>query len=388
MTTVNNETLLREAYIYNPDTFYDKGQEAKDQGSILFQFIRSLRPGMDMASIMCPTFVIRPISFLEFLAIYTQPNQTLLNASYQPDPEKRIIDMTVWILATLTVTPQNGFAGIKPYNPVLGEQFHCSWEHDDSSVTELHSEQVSHHPPISALEFRNRKHGIHYVSTGEFKAKFRGNYVDSCVEGLHILHLESIGESYQIVWPTLVARGIMWGNARIEHGSNLSITCDKTGYKAVINFDYSDHKLLGHIFKGKERVIKIEGELTGTVHTKDERTKEKKIILDVSTQKREKYVVADITKQSENFSRRIWHPVTYALKTGDLDKAAKYKTEIEEHQRKLAKARKEKQETWIPKLFFDTNQRTDTGVPVYSFREGSTENISTIEEQVENLDLD
>jgi len=388
MTTPDIESLQRESHIYNPETFYDKGTEGKDAGSVLFQFIRSLRPGMDMASIMCPTFVIRPISFLEFLAIYTQPNQTLINAASQKDPEKRMLDLTTWILATLTVTPQNGFAGIKPYNPVLGEQFHCNWEHEDSSVTELHSEQVSHHPPITALEFRNKKHGIHYVSTGEFKAKFRGNYVDSCVEGLHVLHLENIGESYEIVWPTLVARGIMWGNARIEHGSNLTITCASTGYKALINFDHSDHKLSGHIFKGKDKVLKIEGELTGVIQTKDERTKEKRVLLDVSTQKREKYVVEDISKQAENASRRVWHPVTYALKTGDLDKAAKFKTEIEEHQRKLAKQRKENQETWIPKLFIDTNQRTDTGVPVFSFREGSTDSLNGIEEAVENLDLD
>jgi len=387
MTTIDADTLKKESHIYNPDTFYEKGQEGKDAGSVLFQFIRSLRPGMDMASIMCPTFVIRPISFLEFLAIYTQPNSSLVNAATEKDPEKRLLDIVNWILATLTITPQNGFAGIKPYNPVLGEQFHCSWEHEDSSLTELHSEQVSHHPPIAALELKNKKHGIHYKSTGEFKAKFRGNYVDSWVEGQHILRLENIDESYDIVWPTMVARGIMWGNARIEHGSNLTIACEKTGYKAVINFDHSDHKLQGHIYKGKEKIIKVEGELTNQVHLKYEKTKEKKVLLDVSSQKREKYVVEDVTKQSENSSRRVWHTVTYALKTGDLDKAAKNKTEIEEYQRKLAKSRKENQEVWTPKLFVETNQKTDTGVTVYSYKEGSSPDTG-LEEAVENLDLD
>lgn len=75
---MNLETLEKEQYIYNPDTFFDKGQESKDVGSILFQFIRSLRIGMDMSSIMCPMFVIRPISFLEFLSMYIQPCQSLL----------------------------------------------------------------------------------------------------------------------------------------------------------------------------------------------------------------------------------------------------------------------------------------------------------------------
>jgi len=325
---------------------------------------------------------------LEFLAIYTQPSQALIRAVTQQDPVKRMVEVTTWILATLTVTPQNGFAGIKPYNPVLGEQFKCSWEHEDGSYTHLVSEQVSHHPPVTALEFRNKNHGIHYTSTGEFKAKFRGNYVDSCVEGLHILNFETLGESYEIVWPTLVARGIVWGNARIEHGANLTVTCTKTGLKSVVNFDHSDHKLAGHIYNGKDKIIKIDGVLTGQIIAKDEKTKEKQVLIDAPTYKRLKYIVEDITTQPENASRRVWHTVTYALKTGDLDNAAKYKTEIEEYQRKLARERKENQETWVPRLFVDTNQKSDTGVPIFAFREGSTEELDNVEEGVANLDLD
>jgi len=370
MIAPDNTQLEKEAHIYDPKSFFDKGEEGKDSGSVLFQFIKSLKPGMDMTSIMCPTFVIRPISFLEFLTIYTQPSASLLHTSEESDVEKRMIDVAVWVISTLTITPQNGFAGIKPYNPILGEEFHCHWEHDDGSFTQLHAEQVSHHPPITALNFRNDKHGIRYVSTGEFKAKFRGNYVDSAVEGNHILELQKYDEAYEVTWPTMVARGILWGNARIEHGSNLVIYCAKTGYKTQINFDKSDHKLSGHVFKKKDKIFKIEGELTDKIYIMEEKNKaSRRVLIDTTTQKREKYVVQDILSQSECESRRVWHSVTYALKTGDLDRAAKNKTEIEEHQRRLAKARKEKSETWVPKLFVDTNQRTSTNVPVFTFRE-------------------
>lgn len=406
MTSVDGTQLAKEAHIYDPKTFFDKGEEGKDAGSVLFQFIKSLKPGMDMTSIMCPTFVIRPISFLEFLTIYTQPNSSLLHATSETDAEKRMIDIAIWVLSTLTITPQNGFAGIKPYNPILGEEFHCHWEHDDGSITQLHAEQVSHHPPITAINFRNEKHGIRYISTGEFKAKFRGNYVDSAVEGNHVLELQKFDEAYEVTWPTMVARGILWGNARIEHGSNLIIYCAKTGYKTQINFDKSDHKLTGHIFKNKDKIFKVEGELTDKIYLIDEKNKNnKKVIIDHATQKREKYIVPEITTQSECESRRVWHSVTYALKIGDLDRAAKNKTEIEEHQRKLAKARKEKGETWVPKLFVDTNQRTTTNVPVFTFREdgdrsfhmvrqdsssnfNNSDETKEVEEGVSQIDLD
>jgi len=357
------------------------------QNTILFKFIKSLRPGMDMASIMMPTFVLRPISFLEFLAIYTQPNQTLLDAANEEDAKKRMINVATWALSTLTLTPQNGFAGIKPYNPILGEQFHCHWEHDDGTKSVLRAEQVSHHPPITAFEIRNKEKGIRYESTGEFKAKFRGNYIDSCVEGQHQLHLEKFGETYTISWATMVARGLVWGNARIEHGGNLIISCEKSGLKAAINFDHSDHKLSGEITEGKTKLYKIEGCLTGAITIREEKAKEKKNLIESgATAKREKYVVEDILKQEEHHSRRVWHTVTHAIKTNEVDKVAKNKAEIEDYQRALAKTRKEKNELWSPQLFVDTNQKSDTGVPVYAAK-AEIESQGT-EPVTPSLDLD
>ncbi|KAL0478923.1 hypothetical protein AKO1_007806 [Acrasis kona] len=370
MTTTNVAQLAQESYIYDPNTFFDKGSENKDSGSILFQFIKSLKPGMDMTQIMCPMFCIRPISFLEFLVVYTQPNKNLIQASKIADPEQRMVNIMAWVIATLTLTPQSGFAGIKPYNPILGEEFHCKFQHDDGSATVYNVEQVSHHPPITALNFINEQNNIRYISTGEFKAKFRGNYADSAVEGNHILELTSLGEAYEITWPNVVAKGILWGSAHVEHGGNLVIYCANTGYKAQVNFDHSNHKLEGHIYKEKTKVLKVAGELTGKITTQPEHDKKNKtVILDATAGiTREKYIVPELTQQSEIESRRVWHPVTFAIKTGDSDRAAKNKIEIEENQRRIARARKESGQVFIPKLFVDSNQKTSTHVPVYSFK--------------------
>ena len=50
-----------------------------------------------------------------------------------------------------------------------------------------------------------------------------------------------------------------------------------------------------------------------------------------------------------------------------------------------AKERKENQQTWVPKLFMDSNQKTDTGTPIFELKEGTTEEI---EESIEALELD
>jgi len=246
------------------------------------------------------------------------------------------------------------------------------------------------------------------VSTGEFKSKFRGNYIDSCVDGLHVMTLKNHGdETYEITWPTMVARGILWGSARIEHGSNLVVYCAKTGYKSQISFDKSDHKMDGYIYKGqKEKVFHIKGNLQDKIYVTDERSGEKKVFIDCEHVKREKYIVPEITKQSENESRRVWHNVTYSLKKHDYDRAAKCKTEIEEFQRKLAKQRKENNDQWKPRIFSDTKQKTANNVPIFTWdQEGyeqqvvnganagtssssGNEGTGEIEQGVNDLDLD
>ena len=63
------------------------------------------------------------------------------------NPEQRFLTILRWMLATLRTTPKKGIMAAKPYNPVLGEEFHCCWQHKDSFSTFL-AEQVSHHPPV------------------------------------------------------------------------------------------------------------------------------------------------------------------------------------------------------------------------------------------------
>ena len=64
----------------------------------------------------------------------------------------------------------------KPYNPILGELFRCCWKHPNGSTTFYIAEQVSHHPPISALYVTNRKDGFTLSATILAKSKFYGTH--------------------------------------------------------------------------------------------------------------------------------------------------------------------------------------------------------------------
>jgi hypothetical protein len=86
----------------------------------------------------------------------------------------------------------------KPYNPIIGEQFNCSWVHKDSK-TNFFSEQVSHHPPISVSHLLNTEKNLRASFSIECQSKFCGNSVDNSIIGkfeLEILNLSGISISH------------------------------------------------------------------------------------------------------------------------------------------------------------------------------------------------
>jgi len=63
----------------------------------------------------------------------------------------------------------------KPYNPVIGEFFRCSWDFDNDTKAYYVCEQVSHHPPSSAFTYINPTKKILMYGIVSPKAKFLGN---------------------------------------------------------------------------------------------------------------------------------------------------------------------------------------------------------------------
>lgn len=116
----------------------------------------------------------------------------------------------------------------KPYNPVLGEFFRCRWEYPDKTKGIFVSEQVSHHPPISAYYYASPENNI--VVTGEIqpKSRFLGNSAVTFMNGWsNIEFTNRPGELYEISLPNIYARGILFGTMILELGDTAQIKCEK-----------------------------------------------------------------------------------------------------------------------------------------------------------------
>ena len=101
----------------------------------------------------------------------------------------------------------------KPYNPILGEIFRCSYTYQDGSLGYYIAEQVSHHPPISAFYYASPANKLEIFGELKPKSKFLGNSVMNEMGGFnHIVLLDRPEDGeYDISMPNMYARGILFG---------------------------------------------------------------------------------------------------------------------------------------------------------------------------------
>lgn len=97
------------------------------------------------------------------------------------------------------------------------------------------SEQVSHHPPISAYYYSLPELGIFVTGEAHPKAKFLGNSAATVMKGYsRIVFSELNNETYEITNPNVYARGILcmfnWQNSIFIITNNCALCSRKNDY--------------------------------------------------------------------------------------------------------------------------------------------------------------
>jgi hypothetical protein len=313
---------------------------------------------------------------------------TLNRAGDYEDPLLRLLVVVTWYFSRYHIAGATD-VGKKPYNPILGEQFFCKWEDDAGESLALISEQVSHHPPITAEYYYSTRERISNNSHYRLKTKFSGMTVKANVEGSNVTTVFSRnGETYVSTFPSFLVRGFFTGTPFFDQVGEATVTCEQTGLQAVIDFKDkpwfrgSYHDISGHVHRLSDKTVlgKLSGNwrkkiffqptgahkpenLSGplTRSGKDPRglksvlTSKDNIELFSCEETPHKPVIKSPEEQGDLESQKIWKNVTKALMAWDFLGANSFKSEIEENQRKLARERHETGEEWVPK-FFKWNQ--------------------------------
>ena len=329
----------------------------EENKSLVWMLLKQIKPGMDLSKVVLPTFILEPRSFLDKLSDYYYHADLLTKAALEKNAFKRIKIIVKWYLSGFYKKPK----GLKkPYNPIIGEIFRCKWEHNDGSSTFYIAEQVSHHPPISAIAVINRKAGFTVHGSILAKSKFYGNSLSAILDGYLTITLLDLGEEYVVTLPYAHCKGILYGKMTMEFGGKVKIKCKKTGYAAEMEFKLKGmfggvlNEISGRILLGKRVLGMLSGTWDQSVHLTDlnKGTVEEfwSVNKETKASRLQRFIV-DPSLQREFESACLWKHVAAAIKNRDQVVATEQKTILEDHQRQEAKLRKEAGEVWVPKFF-------------------------------------
>ncbi|XP_041040791.1 oxysterol-binding protein-related protein 10-like isoform X1 [Carcharodon carcharias] len=359
-----------------------------DQRSVILHLLSQLKLGMDLTRVVLPTFILEKRSLLEMYANFMAHADMFVSITAGTTAEERIISFVEYYL-TAFHEGRKGAVAKKPYNPIIGETFHCSWDVPKDKVkanrangtltmgkdqpktqqaiessedpTECYkvrfaAEQVSHHPPVSGFycECKERKICVNaHVWT---KSKFMGMSIGVTMAGEGVLFLGEHDEDYVFTLPCAYARSILtvpW----VELGGKVSINCAKSGYSAAVTFHTKPfyggkvHRVTAEVKHNPTNTIvcKAQGEWNGTLEFTYSNGEAK--VIDTTKLPVIRKKIRPIKKQGLFESRRLWELVTNALQAGNINAATENKHILEERQRAEERQRTATNTLWKPKFF-------------------------------------
>ncbi|XP_012676271.1 oxysterol-binding protein-related protein 2 isoform X2 [Clupea harengus] len=214
--------------------------------------------GMELSKIPMPIIFNEPLSFLQRLSEYMEHTYLIHKACTLSDSIDRM--QLVAAFAVSAVASQWDRTG-KPFNPLLGETYELVREDEGYRLI---SEQVSHHPPISAFHAQSLNQDFEFHGSIYPKLKFWGKSVEAEPKGTMTLELLKHREVYTWTNPFCCVHNVILGKLWIEQYGTVEIVNHSTGDKCILNFKPCGmfgkelHKVEGHIqdkSKKKRRML-------------------------------------------------------------------------------------------------------------------------------------
>ncbi|XP_042265622.1 oxysterol-binding protein-related protein 2-like [Thunnus albacares] len=219
--------------------------------------------GLELSKITMPIVFNEPLSFLQRITEYMEHTYLINRACSLSDSIERM--QAIAAFAVSAVASQWDRTG-KPFNPLLGETYELTREDQGFRLV---SEQVSHHPPVSAFHAESLVGDFVFHGSIYPKLKFWGKSVEAEPKGTITLELLKHNEAYTWSNPYCCVHNIILGKLWIEQYGTVEIVNHSTGDKCVLNFKPCGmfgkelHKVEGYIQdKSKKKLSVIYGKWT------------------------------------------------------------------------------------------------------------------------------
>ncbi|CAB4396805.1 unnamed protein product [Rhizophagus irregularis] len=207
--------------------------------------------GKDLSKITLPVYFNEPTSMLQRMAEDMEYSELLDSASRQQNSAERILYVAAFAMSNYSSTVGRI---AKPFNPLLGETY--EYVRPDKAFRYI-SEQVSHHPPISACYCESPNYD--FFAEVDVKSKFWGKSFEILPQGVSHVNLKVLNDYWPKSLPdtlkkpanengevfiehyswkkvTTCVNNLIVGTPWIDHYGDMIITNHLTGDKCVLTF--------------------------------------------------------------------------------------------------------------------------------------------------------
>ncbi|MBA0881588.1 hypothetical protein Goshw_019077 [Gossypium schwendimanii] len=199
-----------------------KQEERESYWKMMHKYI-----GSDVTSMVTlPVLIFEPMTMLQKMAELMEYSYLLDQADECEDPYLRLVYASSWAISVYYAYQRTW----KPFNPIIGETYELA---NHEGITFI-SEQVSHHPPMSAGHAENEH--FTYDVTSKLKTKFLGNSLDVYPVGRTRVALKRDGVVLDLVPPPTKVNNLIFGRTWVDSPGEMIMTNLTTGDKVVLYF--------------------------------------------------------------------------------------------------------------------------------------------------------
>eukprot|EP01129_Flabellula_baltica_P005288 TRINITY_DN1900_c0_g1_i2.p1 TRINITY_DN1900_c0_g1~~TRINITY_DN1900_c0_g1_i2.p1 ORF type:complete len:309 (+),score=64.11 TRINITY_DN1900_c0_g1_i2:56-982(+) len=219
--------------------------------AVLKSILGSVKLGSDVMSqgISLPSWMYEPLSILQRQSEVLEYHTLLDMCAAAEDQYERMALLTAFAISGYSSTERF----LNNFNPILGETFEIV--RDDFRYL---TEQVSHHPPISAVIAENDN----WVWYQNCKAHtgFLGNVVEIDTHARNHFEIKGTGEHFFYTAPSARLHNIIIGSMWLQHCGDLVIQNSNTGDVASVHFRKAGMLHGGPYYAVKGTIKDAEGE--------------------------------------------------------------------------------------------------------------------------------
>ncbi|KAH0627380.1 hypothetical protein JD844_003009 [Phrynosoma platyrhinos] len=209
--------------------------------------------GKDLSKVAMPVELNEPLNTLQRLCEELEYSELLDKAAHTPDMFERMVYVAAFAVSAYASSFYR--AGSKPFNPVLGETYECIRE---DKGFQFFSEQVSHHPPISACHAESNN--FMFWQDIRWKNKFWGKSMEIVPVGT--THVILPADHYEWNKVTSCIHNILSGQRWIEHYGEIIIKnlndsschCKLTFVKTKY-WNHNVHEIEGNVLDKNGKIV-------------------------------------------------------------------------------------------------------------------------------------